>query len=119
MKTLFIPLSALILSCSGKGQELNEVAQLSLDEVSGIETINGSDLVWALEDSGNKNEIYGIDKEGKIVETVTLEGVKNTDWEDITADNEGNLYVGDFGNNDNERKNLAIYKIDKANVKKS
>ena len=117
MKTLFIPLSVLIMSCSGKGQELNEVAQLSLDEVSGIETIEGSDLVWALQDSGNKNEIYGIDREGKIAETIILDGVKNNDWEDIAADKEGNLYIGDFGNNDNERKDLAIYKIDKANVK--
>jgi hypothetical protein len=36
----------------------------------------------------------------------------NIDWED-TKDKNGNLYVGDFGNNDNERKDLCIYKIDK------
>jgi hypothetical protein len=30
-----------------------------------------------------------------------------------TKDKDGNLYVGDFGNNDNERKDLCIYKIDK------
>jgi sugar lactone lactonase YvrE len=40
----------------------------------------------------------------------------NIDWEDITKDKDGNLYVGDFGNNDNERKDLCIYKIDKKSL---
>jgi hypothetical protein len=35
----------------------------------------------------------------------------------ITKDKDGNLYVGDFGNNDNERKDLCIYKIDKKSFK--
>jgi hypothetical protein len=39
----------------------------------------------------------------------------NIDWEDITKDKDGNLYVGDFGN-DNERKDLCIYKIDKKSL---
>jgi hypothetical protein len=32
----------------------------------------------------------------------------NIDWEDITKDKDGNLYVGDFGNNDNERKFMYL-----------
>ena len=34
---------------------------------------------------------------------------KNKDWEDLTQDDEGRLYIGDFGNNDNSRKKCQIY----------
>src|SRR5690606_37593404 len=40
---------------------------------------------------------------------------KNIDWEELTKDSDNNLYIGDFGNNDNERKNLVIYKISVVN----
>ena len=33
---------------------------------------------------------------------------KNNDWEDLTSDENGNIYIGDFGNNLNRRKNLSI-----------
>lgn len=36
-------------------------------------------------------------------------GIRNRDWEDITIDPEGNIYLGDFGNNGNQRKNLCVY----------
>ena len=35
--------------------------------------------------------------------------LKNTDWEDLTHDNNGNLYIGEFGNNANKRRDLKIY----------
>jgi hypothetical protein len=37
---------------------------------------------------------------------------KNIDWEDLAADDAGNICIGDFGNNQNDRKDLAIYKLD-------
>ena len=74
-------------------------------------------MIWTLEDSGNANEIYGLNFEnGAIEKTLTIENTENIDWEDITKDKEGNLYIGDFGNNDNERKDLCIYKMDKKSV---
>jgi hypothetical protein len=35
----------------------------------------------------------------------------NVDWEAITTDDSGNLYIADFGNNANARKDLAIYLV--------
>lgn len=49
--------------------------------------------------------------DGNLVRTITIEGVENNDWEDIAKDKNGFTYIGDFGNNDNDRKNLAIYKV--------
>lgn len=81
-----------------------------LDEVSGIEKVKGKDLFWMHNDGGNKNEIYLVDVVGNIIRTVQIKA-KNEDWEDITSDDEGNLYLADFGNNENRRKDLKILKI--------
>ena len=37
---------------------------------------------------------------------------------DITKDKKGNIYIGDFGNNANERKDLCIYKVAKNELSK-
>lgn len=105
-----------LLSCQRDSGALIKVYSLpkKLKEVSGITYLSSNNLIWTLEDSGNANKIYGLNFEnGKIEKTITIENTANVDWEDITKDSHGNLYIGDFGNNDNERKNLSIYKIDK------
>ncbi|WP_299518964.1 hypothetical protein, partial [uncultured Flavobacterium sp.] len=78
-------------------------------EVSGI--IWHNNLIWSIQDSGNSNEVFGFSISGEMKEKVEVKGASNVDWEDITTDKTGNLYIGDFGNNDNDRKNLAIYKL--------
>ncbi|WP_432671888.1 hypothetical protein [Flavobacterium sp. SM2513] len=90
-----------------------------IKESSAVEVATNSKLIWTLEDSGNKPELFGLDLEGKIVQNISIQNVKNNDWEDLTSDNEGNLYIGDFGNNDNERKDLAIYKISATDLTKN
>ncbi len=105
----YLPALLLFIACSGnKNTPLKEVATLTLKEVSGLEYINGS--LYALEDSGNKNKLYRIGAGGTIEESFTM-GFKNIDWEDIAADGDGNICIGDFGNNEHDRKDLAIYKL--------
>lgn len=120
MKKYIYFLSALtFFSCQQDSGALATVYSLpkKLKEVSGITYLESSNLVWTLEDSGNANEIYGLNFEnGTIEKTLTIENAENVDWEDMTKDNEGNLYIGDFGNNDNDRKDLCIYKIDKKSL---
>ncbi|OIQ21079.1 MAG: hypothetical protein BM557_04805 [Flavobacterium sp. MedPE-SWcel] len=119
MKNLILPLSFLLLSCSGTGNYLKLIGKLDKNEISGIEYIEQSnEWLWAIEDSGNKNKIYGLDQEGKTQHSVTIKNAKNVDWEDLTSDEEGNLYIGDFGNNDNARKDLGIYKVKNSDLKK-
>jgi hypothetical protein len=45
------------------------------------------------------------------MDTLTLTGIKNNDWEDLAQDNSGHVYIGDMGNNTNTRRNLVIYKV--------
>jgi len=108
-------LSLLILlnfSCSTGN--LTVIADLpsTLDEVSGTETFPNSNLIWMLNDGGNPSEIYALNRKGKIKKVLKIKA-KNRDWEELTTDKEGNLYIGDFGNNSNDRKNLSILKVDK------
>ncbi|NMH87261.1 hypothetical protein HHX25_07075 [Flavivirga sp. Y03] len=90
----------------------------TLDEVSGIETVPNSDLLWMLNDGGNVSKIYGLNKKGTIKKELKI-NAKNHDWEDLASDKKGNLYIGDFGNNENKRKNLAILKVSTETLKNS
>jgi hypothetical protein len=78
-----------------------------LQEISGL--TQGGSKWWGHNDSGYQEEFFSIDPEaGNIFQKVTLKNAKNRDWEDIASDGI-NLYVGDFGNNNNDRQNLGIY----------
>lgn len=126
---LFRPLFFFCLvqvSCQNHGK-LEIVTDLpsSLDENSGLESFDGK-TVWVVEDGGNNDNIFKVGFNGKIIKHFDVKNAKNKDWEDLTKDYKNNLYIGDFGNNANKRKDLAIYKLpnpenekgDKINVEK-
>lgn len=115
MRTLIflIFLSVTVSSCQDFGK-LKIVASLpaSLAEISGIEKLPKSNLIWAVADSHNAATLFGFNPATQHVDkAIDLYGIKNTDWEDMAKDPEGNLYIGDFGNNSNKRKQLAIHKV--------
>jgi hypothetical protein len=84
-----------------------------LNEISGLMIYNNH--LWGFNDSGGKNELYGFNKSGKIKYEIKLDNAQNEDWESITQ-NDKHIFVGDFGNNNGNRKNLCIYKIDKKDI---
>lgn len=86
-------------------QQLSE----EIKEISGWTFISDSTLA-AICDSGNEPIIYLLDTAGNILHRTFLKA-ENTDFEDITTDGKGNVFIGDTGNNKNSRKQLAIYKV--------
>ena len=84
-----------------------------LKEISGIEKVNDSLLV-AMNDGGNEPLLFFINLKGEILHSTRINNVVNTDWEDLTTDTNGNLYIADVGNNFNNRKELKILKINLA-----
>jgi hypothetical protein len=81
-----------------------------LKEISGLQYLNDTLLV-AHNDGGNAPMIYFLNpNSGKIIKRVILKNTKNVDWEDMAL-NGNYLYIGDFGNNNNKRKNLTIYRF--------
>jgi hypothetical protein len=82
-----------------------------LNEISGL-TRTSDVKLWALNDNGNAPALYQLDSNtGKILE-IKLLPIPNRDWEDLTTDANGRLYIGDFGNNNNKRRDLRIYRYD-------
>ena len=102
----------LISSMACDTGNLTVIADLpkTLKEVSGMEYLPQRDEIWMLNDGGNKARLYRIDSTGKIRHELRIDA-KNKDWEDMTSDPEGNLYIGDFGNNLSKRTNLSILKV--------
>lgn len=84
----------------------------TLYEVSGMEYNNDSDSFWMINDGGNANKMYEVSSKGKILEDLKIDA-KNHDWEDLTKDDKGTIYIADFGNNSNKRKDLVILIIEK------
>ncbi|MEO6191157.1 MAG: T9SS type A sorting domain-containing protein [Saprospiraceae bacterium] len=83
----------------------------SISESSGICTINNGHSFWTINDSDGKPQLYEIDSNCNILRTVEVKNATNVDWEEICTDDQGNIFIGDFGNNSNNRKDLKIYKI--------
>jgi len=104
-------LVVLLMSCSNYGQ-LTYITKLpkKLSENSGIVFLEPN-KIWLIEDNGNEDKIYEVSFEGKSLRDFRVKNAKNKDWEDLARDEKGNLFIGDFGNNNNDRKDLIIYKI--------
>ena len=79
-----------------------------LDVTSGLEIIN-KQLV-TINDSGNDPVLFYINESGNILDERKLNCCKNNDWESLAADSDY-VYIADFGNNYDTRKNLSIIKI--------
>ena len=122
---ILVVFAFMLMSCNPKAQDSVKKSQedlktefslpKKLKEVSGIALSQDQKTIWAIEDAGNKNVVYGLNRQGELVTDVLVENVENNDWEDITKDAAGNIYIGDFGNNENDRQNLSILKLDLKN----
>lgn len=101
-----------IISCASNYGQLTYVTKLphKLTENSGMVPAKDS-TVWFVMDRGNPDKIYQVNYKGDLVKELKVKNAKNNDWEDMARDENGNVFIGDFGNNSNDRKNLAIYKI--------
>ncbi|MBL7807624.1 MAG: hypothetical protein JNN28_07420 [Saprospiraceae bacterium] len=107
-------LSLLLFYCSLLNAQKNTFSRSiklppELKEVSGMTRLPNGDL-WLLNDSKNPADLFRFDPNQKKVVEVRHLNARNYDWEDLTHDPAGNLYIGDFGNNYNKRQNLRIFR---------
>lgn len=85
-----------------------------IEETSGL--IFWDEALWTMNDDTD-NSLYKLDmKTAEVISSHVLPRVVNQDWEEISQD-EDFIYVGDFGNNMGNRKNLHILRIDKTGLK--
>jgi hypothetical protein len=122
LKSVSLAWLALALVTCSHTEEQAKVPKLSrvcefpeeMKENSGMSEY--ADLLWNINDGGNAAAIYGFSPKDTVVhQKVIVREAVNTDWEDITQD-ETHLYIGDFGNNLGDRRDLRIYILDKAEL---
>jgi hypothetical protein len=92
--------------------EIHRISSGRIREPSGLvrsRTYPG--IFWTHGDSGDAPRIFAIDAGGELIAEFEVEGARHRDWEDIATDDSGHLYVGDFGNNTNRRRDLVVYRI--------
>lgn len=106
----------IFMSCTTGNLEVIDDLPNSLKEISAAEIIAGQEILWMIEDQGNASNLYGYDFNNRSFKTIVIHNAKNVDWEDLASDKEGNLYIGDFGNNNGKRKEFSIYKLDSLSI---
>src|SRR5690606_9320197 len=116
----FFIIAALFTACTSTSQEtsVHTIFDLKTEhsEISGLVFHPTYQKLYMLQDKGNAAELYIYSPEGMLENTLQITNQKNTDWEDLSQDVQGNLYIGDFGNNNNDRKDLRILRIDAASL---
>jgi len=104
-----------------KGDEpsVQDISSQSIVESSGLAVSHREPgIFWTHNDSGGEPKLFAINRHGKVTGSVTLEGAKAIDWEDMAsfkAGGKSRLVVGDFGDNDAQRSSVFLYFLDEPN----
>jgi hypothetical protein len=87
---------------------LRQVSELPrmLKEASGL-AITNRRYLWSHNDGGIP-VLYCLDTLGNFVRAVHI-NASNRGWEDLTMNESEDLFIGSFGNNGNDRRNLKIF----------
>lgn len=120
-----------LCSCSPEARKSHFIAQKQdytllqtgrmptcINENSGLARAWQDGFYWTHNDSGGSPELYMINEKGSVFDTLIVNDAQNIDWEELTKDDKGNLYIGDFGNNYQARKDLCIYKFKNGKTEK-
>lgn len=118
IRNILVQLYLFLQPLFGLGQSLDHSPVVNfgneLEECSGM-TFIAPHALALINDSGNEAKLFIYDTTGNEIMTVSLLGIPNRDWESL-AYADGILYIGDFGNNANSRRDLEIFKIDVSNL---
>ena len=79
-------------------------------ESSGLCAAPEAGTYFTFGDDGQQPTVWRVDATGQQVGEFTL-GAPNHDWESLSRDPSGNYYLGDCGNNNNDRQDLAILRF--------
>ena len=104
-------------SCIYNPANIAPLGSLNLDailsETSGL--IFWDNRLWSHNDNSDTN-LYALDSlYGRIIRNYQMRGIANTDWEEISQD-EDYVYIGDFGNNSGNRDDLKIFRAGKNSI---
>jgi hypothetical protein len=99
-------------------QVLGTVNTAAIAEASGIAASKAlPGCFWTHNDSGNKPEVFLLDGTGKLLSVISLNAVRNRDWEDIAegvgpTPGKQYVYVGNIGNNVLPVNTVQVYRFE-------
>ena len=70
--------------------------------------------LWLVEDGGNPAKLHAISKRGRRLASYAIDGISNTDWEDLAAfelDGKRYLLIADTGDNGGLRRTLLLHVV--------
>lgn len=91
------------------------LADRALAEASGAApSRRNPGLIWTIGDSGNPPDLLAVDSTGALRGVIHLEGVPNTDWEEVAVGPCGVttcVYIADIGDNAERRAEVVIHRM--------
>ena len=127
MKLLLYPLIFLLISTISVAEEpdsfgtppwqpTGKYTHSDIRESSGIVASRQFDGVyWTLNDSGNPSVLYATKRNGELIQEIKVRGTRNFDWEALSIDDKGQLWIGDIGNNSRMRFDLNVSVVKEPN----
>ena len=117
---MLLALPLLGAGCALSPQPFAQLSGLLMDdrlgEVSGLATSGRhDDVLWVINDGGNGALVHAIGTRGQHIATYRLDGIANTDWEDLGAfelDGRHYLLVADIGDNGGLRHTLQLHAVE-------
>jgi hypothetical protein len=104
----------IVLALGGDGRHvplepLGRLEHPPIREASGIvASRRHPGVFWVHNDSGNPPALFAVKKDGTLLREYAVK-MPNIDWEDIAIDDDGNLYLGEIGNNGNRLPIRAVF----------
>jgi hypothetical protein len=88
----------------------------AIKESSGlVRSVRHPPVLWTHNDGGSSARIYGLDRKGRTVARITLQGIDPYDPEALSrgVDSQGKpaLFLGDIGDNAARRKNVSVFRV--------
>lgn len=99
------------------GVSTGNVSISALTECSGVvASRDNANVLWVHNDAGDAARLFALDTQGQLLGTYNLTGATHTDYEDIgigpgPLPNVSYLYVGDIGDNNENRASIRVYQI--------
>ena len=100
---------------------IGRIANPRITESSGVVVSRKNpEVFWTHNDGGGKRQVlYAMTRTGQPLAEFRVTGAVLEDWEDIASDDKGHLFLGDIGNNDAERKHIAVYQVDEPDLEQT
>lgn len=94
--------------------QVGRIVHPRITESSGVvESRKHPGVFWTHVDGGGRKQVlYAMTRPGQPLAEYRVAGALLDDWEDIAIDDHGHVFLGDIGNNEAQRQQIAVHQVD-------